>query len=289
MDTEVTALVTAFPLDSGRAEEWFTTMRAVWQVEQTDLDAFVSRLRDETGHLVDPHDLDLFRRALDDLGGDPMDHLRRLIEHEPYELADHLRAEPSGDRFDWVQPDQSDRMTAAWGQDWPDVLAEQLDYRWGAGWEVHPPEDKVEWLNDVLGELLAEPPSEEAGRFDWVPVEQADRLTSAWGADWRQYLGEQLDHRWGEGWEANPDDHKAAWLPELVDVLLAPAEDIPAQADAPDHATDATPEEYTADEIKAVVDEVVAEMPGVENLSEEELAAIRAEVAEELAKEAATQ
>lgn len=342
MDAELSALVTAVPVDGSRAEEWFTTVRAVWEDEQSDLDAFLSRLREEAGHLVDANDLDLFRRRLDDLGGDPMDHLRRLAEHGPDELAAHLR-EPTGPRrpadaepggVGWIRPDQSERLTSAWGPDWERYLADQLDYRWGAGWEANPPDHKAEWLDDVLADLLpdaahaesppaesrnadspltdsphAESPHTGAGRFDWVPDEQSERLASAWGPDWRQYLGEQLDHRWGAGWAANPDDHKAAWLPELVEDLLTPADDIPAQPPAPDAepaagtahppadqpspagspstAGPAETADYSAEDIRSAVDEVIAEVPGAENLSEEELAQIRADVAAALAGDGA--
>lgn len=293
MDAETSALVTACPVDENRSEEWFTAIRAAWDAEQSDLQAFLSRLAEDTGHLTVPDDHEQFRRTLDDLGGDPLDHLRRLAEHEPDELAAHLAelssppADSDTDRFAWVRPDQAERMAAAWGDDWPTALPEQLDYRWGDGWDANPDDHKVDWLDAVLAELVADPVPDEADRFGWVPAEQADRLASAWGQDWQQHLGDQLDHRWGGNWAANPDDHKAAWLPDVVDELLTPAEDIPAQPTSPAAETTAGGD-FTAEDVKSAVDAAIAEVPGAESLSEEELAQVRAEVAEALAREGAT-
>jgi hypothetical protein len=336
MDSDVSALVSAVPAGHPRADELFTAVRTAWEAERTDLDPFLDRLRQEADHLLGPDDLDVLRAQLDHLGGDPMDHIRRLAEHDPAELAAHhaeLHAElhadsqidpqvdphaglyaaaaETGGRLDWVRPDQADRMAAEWGPGWPEVLPDQLDHRWGADWESHPAEHKAEWLDALLDDLAAEqqaaeqPPAEQqaaeqqagAGRFDWVPAEQADRLRSAWGPDWQQHLGDQLDHRWGADWESHPAEHKATWLPEVVDDLLTPAEAIPAQADSPeqeqqqDRAQDQTQEQaaagFSAREIDDAVSAAIAEVPGAEDLSEADLAEIRAAVAEALTAEPA--
>jgi hypothetical protein len=50
-------------------------------------------------------------------------------------------------------------------------------------------------------------------------------LADAWGERWRAYLVEQLDARWGAGWQTNPDDHKRSWLTDLLPTLLGPADD----------------------------------------------------------------
>ncbi|MFC5289270.1 hypothetical protein ACFPM7_19635 [Actinokineospora guangxiensis] len=325
MDPEVSALVSAVPAEHPRADELFTAVRAAWEAEQTDLDPFLDRLRQEADHLLGPDDLDLLRAQLDQLGGDPMDHLRRLAEHDPAELAAHhaeLHADPHADpyadphaagpdlggRLDWVRPDQADRMAAEWGPGWPEFLPDQLDHRWGADWESHPAEHKAEWLGAVLDELAAEQSAVEqsatdqstaeqqtgAGRFDWVPAEQADRLQSAWGPDWQQHLGDQLDHRWGADWESHPAEHKATWLPDVVDDLLTPAEAIPAQADSPeqeqqpDQAQEAAAG-FSAREIDDAVSAAIADVPGAEDLSEADLAEIRAAVAQALTAEPAPQ
>lgn len=210
MDAELTQLMAAFPLDEHRAREWHAALRTAHENEPADFDAFLTRLRDESAHIVDPQDIERFVEELDRIGGDRMDLIRRLVEHDPDELT-------------------------------PD-------------------------------------------RFAWVPPESVERLSSAWGPDWQTPLGEQLDYRWGDGWEQHPADHKAAWLPDVVDELLAPADDIPAQPGAPTPEPDGAAG-FSADQIKSAVDDVLAEVPGAEDLSEEELRQIRAAVAAALAEE----
>ena len=283
MDAELTQLMAAFPLDEHRAREWHAALRTAHENEPADFDAFLTRLRDESAHIVDPQDIERFVEELDRIGGDRMDLIRRLVEHDPDEL--------TPDRFAWVPPESVERLSSAWGPDWQTPLGEQLDYRWGEGWEQHSNDDKAAWLHDLLAELLGseEPagpaePADPATRFDWVPTEIAERLSSAWGPDWQTPLGEQLDYRWGDGWEQHPADPKAAWLPDVVDELLAPADDIPAQPGAPTPEPDGAAG-FSADQIKSAVDDVLAEVPGAEDLSEEELRQIRAAVAAALAEE----
>src|SRR5262245_26402163 len=47
-------------------------------------------------------------------------------------------------------------------------------------------------------------PEEDTDPFSWLTAEQASRLRQAWGDDWRDHLGPQLDHRWGAGWQEHP-------------------------------------------------------------------------------------
>ncbi|GAA4416889.1 hypothetical protein GCM10023148_14420 [Actinokineospora soli] len=313
MDAELTQLMTAFPLEEHQAREWYELLRTAHDNEPNDFDAFLARVRDESGHIVDEHEIERLLEEMDRVGGERMDLVRRLVEHDPAELAEahrmissgeepaghaaeHQAADPAA-RFDWVPAEIAQRLESEWGHEWQTALGEQLDYRWGEGWEQHPDDDKAAWLPDVLAELLdgdqqQADPADPATRFDWVPAEIAERLSSAWGQDWQTPLGQQLDYRWGEGWEQHPDDHKAAWLPDLVDELLAPADEIPDQPGAPAEPAAATPEpagagDFSAEDIKSAVDEVLAEVPGAENLSEEELRQIRAQVAAALAAEGA--
>jgi hypothetical protein len=93
--------------------------------------------------------------------------------------------------------------------------------------------------------------------FAWVIAEHAERLSAAWGAQWGTYLSEQLDHRWGSGWQANPAEDKQAWLADLM------PEFVPDRA----AATEIDLDKLAAD----LVRESIAEVEGAESLSEADL------------------
>lgn len=129
----------------------------------------------------------------------------------------------------------------------------------------------------------------------WVTQEQRDYLESAWGTAWPDSLTEYLNGNWGAGWEQHPDDHKAAWLQDLIHTWSAqgpaetPAEGqaVPAEAAegqaAPAEAADVEiPPEVAEELVDSALKEVLAEIPGAEELSEEEIAELRAEILEEL-------
>lgn len=89
--------------------------------------------------------------------------------------------------------------------------------------------------------------------FDWLTTEQAGRLQQAWGEHWRDYLGPQLDHRWGAGWEAHPVEHRQHWLNGLLDELLAPAQAEPAHGH---DNLDARARQMVADTLAELADEI---------------------------------
>ncbi len=297
-DPEMTALMRALPLGEAQAVEWYTALRESCDRAPDDFGEAIAALGAATSHFVSPAELDLFVEELDRLTADRMEFLRRFAEEDPHDLAAHHAAEHTAEHaepehqpaeegpFDWVPAEQAERMAQAWGQDWPQALDQQLAHQWGADWQQHPADHKAAWLPELLDTLLSpeapspEQPAHDQGRFDWVPAEQAERMAQAWGQDWPEVLGPQLDYRWGQGWEAHPADDKAAWLPALVDEFLAPA----AEPDGPEPQGAG---DVAAEEIKAAVDEVVAEIPGAENLTEAQLRQIRAEVAAALAGEPA--
>jgi hypothetical protein len=96
--------------------------------------------------------------------------------------------------------------------------------------------------------------------FAWVGPAERDALRAAWGDDWATPLAADLAARWGAGWESHPAEHRAAWLADLV-----------AHGELPAKAT----------ESPGIVEELAAAVPGVEQLSEAEIAAIVAEVLQE--------
>ena len=99
-----------------------------------------------------------------------------------------------------------------------------------------------------------------SAEFAWVGPAEREALRAAWGDDWATPLTADLAARWGAGWESHPAEHRAAWLADLV-----------AQGELPAKATEAP----------GIVEELAAAVPGVEQLSEAEIAAIVAEVLQE--------
>lgn len=129
-------------------------------------------------------------------------------------------------------------------------------------------------------------------RFAWVTESQSARLAAAWGSDWQHYLGEQLDYRWGQGWEANPAEHKQPWLDVLLEELLAPAAPRTAHPAAEETGSAATghgsaePKEKDLDQlVERMVQEAVNEIPGAEQLTADELDEVAAMVRRNLQEE----
>lgn len=94
------------------------------------------------------------------------------------------------------------------------------------------------------------------GGFGWVTADQQTVLTGRWGNGWAQPLTTFLDERWGPEWQANPAEHKAAWLSELVASGAFTAE-----------------EPVSDDAFVAELAEAIRQVPGYDRLSPEELAA----------------
>lgn len=72
-------------------------------------------------------------------------------------------AEPAGGDFDWVTPEQTRSLAGVYGQDWAGALTQELDTRWGSGWQHHPAEHKQAWLTDLLPALTGSVPDGEIG------------------------------------------------------------------------------------------------------------------------------
>jgi hypothetical protein len=123
---------------------------------------------------------------------------------------------------------------------------------------------------------LAQAPGQPVDRFGWVADRQAQALAAAWGDQWQGYLGQQLDYRWGAGWEATYartdsqgylDQLIAEWLPQPVQREVAAQPVVPADLER---------------SIDQAIAEAVATIPGAADLTEQELAEVRATVRAEL-------
>ena len=257
---------------------WFEVLRTANE-DCTDLASFAERFRVAAGSF-DRTDVDRFVEGLDDAGG--LSAVAALLELQVPDDYWTLYWQRYGgtDPFDWVPDAQRGQLAGAWGDSWSDYLGEQLDHRWGDGWAAYPAEDKAAWLPDVVAELLAQPDQEPApdggaGRCGWVPDAQRDQLAGAWGDDWPDRLAAALDRQWGDGWDANPAEHKAAWLADLTPELLA-------EPSAP--ATD--PDTVDLDTmIQEGIADAIRDIPEAEELTEEELAEVAEMVRAQLEEE----
>lgn len=104
----------------------------------------------------------------------------------------------------------------------------------------------------------------------WVTAGLRVRAATVFGESWPTELSAHLDDRWGLGWEQNPDEHKAAWLGDLLTEWELAAE------------PESGPSKDIEAAIAAEVAAVVAEIDGAEELTAEELDEIRAELVAEL-------
>lgn len=277
---EATGLVVlAFPVGSAAEVPGWAAVLRESSTEADSWDGFVSRLDTvaaDSGWADSA--VATFVRVAADNGG--MDVIVRLVglEDELPELYTYLTAGP----FGWVLDDHRAYLQGLWAAEWPDRLTVELDVRWGAGWQEHPAEHKASWLADLVADGAL------ADEFGWVPPEHHDALAHRWGAGWRGPLSSDLDARWGAGWQQHPDEHKAAWLTDLLAVpALAedqpagdePAEEEPAQ-DAPAMDEPTPSKALSQDEAVDEVIEMAMALPGFAELTDEEAADIIADAIE---------
>jgi hypothetical protein len=118
-------------------------------------------------------------------------------------------------------------------------------------------------------------PTAAADRFAWLSQAQVERLTTGWGDQWREYLGQQLDYRWGAGWEATyATEGSQGYLDALIEEWL------PGQSGAP--AQQASIDQLSPEDATRLIDEAIADavknIPGADELTAEELAEVAAAV-----------
>ena len=115
----------------------------------------------------------------------------------------------------------------------------------------------------------------------WVLDDQLARTRALFGDSWPEDLAQHLDSRWGAGWEQHPDEHKVAWLADLLTEWEQP----PAEEAGAAPAAEIVPVELLEQTLDEEIAAAVAEIEGAEDLTEEELAELRAELlAETLAE-----
>jgi hypothetical protein len=148
----------------------------------------------------------------------------------------------------------------------------------------------IYWTLQALLYPVAPVATTPTDRFGWLAEQQVRRLTEGWGDGWRGYLGEQLDYRWGAGWEATyGTEGSQGYLDQLIDEWL-PQE--PVAQPEPQQPIAQQPEPQEAQLSPEELDQLIAEaiqdniktVPGADELTDEELAEVAAELRAELSE-----
>lgn len=144
---------------------------------------------------------------------------------QPNELTQWLDARLNAG-LSWVTDTQQAQLNELWEirGDWREWLPVELDTHW-PDWKTSTPQELAGWLDGLIP-MLVMPAEEATDRFGWVTDTQQGQLAAAYPGDWRAPLTEQLDSRWGPGWDDNPDSHKQAWLDDLLPTLAMPGADL---------------------------------------------------------------
>jgi hypothetical protein len=142
---------------------WFTLIQECYAANSSDFSAFAVQVR-ERATSFDQTAVEEFLECAE--SGDGLPAVAGVLEHLPAQVDIYWQlATPSAteaeaasedeEPFAWVDQEQADRLSAAWGSEWQPSLTEQLDVRWGADWQANPAEHKHAWLTDLMTEFLA--------------------------------------------------------------------------------------------------------------------------------------
>ncbi|MBB4906103.1 hypothetical protein [Actinophytocola algeriensis] len=266
---------------------WWQIMRRAREEANGDIEDLVNRVRAAVlDASFDERMVDEFAVAVSSGGIDLVERIIALEQWMPdfyWTLRNPVEEAQGGEiagEWEWVTAAQVALLHGYWGDQWPDQLAPWLDERWGTGWEQNPAEHRATWLDALVQELAApEEAAEEAAAppFAWVRPEQADAVTGIWGVDWHDPMRRHLDSRWGAGWDDNPDDHKVAWLNDLLTEWSAGAssgeQEPAAQPPTSELSYDQVMEQAFASALEKV--------PGAADLPDDEIARARATFAAE--------
>jgi hypothetical protein len=303
MEARLLNTVAIVNIDPGQAEEWFELVKSAYGASNDDWDAFSERLRATAGSAF---------------GTTAEEFLRYAADHGKIELISSLVADArelspaaTEDGVWWDAVVQQlgkewagwDGSEAGWAEyrDWtytaanaqdPEMYAVAYDALHPLG--ERPLAERIVVLADLGFTITAKPtaPAQPSG-LPW------DAVVQQFGADWAGWDGS--DTGWAEyrDWTytaANtrgPEMYAAAY--EKLNPLnaLAPAERIAKVAqlglgvDMSEPADPAAESAALAEGIERAIDEALKEIPGSEALTAEELAEIRAALAEEIARVAA--
>ncbi|HEX3651173.1 MAG TPA: hypothetical protein VHV49_22330 [Pseudonocardiaceae bacterium] len=187
LDEHVEALMTAIRLDSEQdLENWRAVLREACPGEVT-IEEFGSTLRDRASAWP-TESVEYFLQTLESFGDGvrPVTELLQTLERQPevyWQLYHQLYPQPPdagaatpADRFGWLRQEQVKRLSDGWGDQWQEYLGQQLDYRWGAGWEAtYATEGSQGYLDALIDEWLPTRPEASAPQAQPSPAE-AERL-----------------------------------------------------------------------------------------------------------------
>jgi hypothetical protein len=164
--------------------------------------------------------------------------------------------------------------------------------------QLHPLMPALYW--QVVGGGAGAPAADADG-FSWMTSAQHEKVASWWAGSWEETLSAHLDDKWGPGWQQHPAEHKVAWLDGLISEWsgqLAESgqeaatghETATGNGAAEGRAAEVEPQPELVDEmVESALKEALAEIPGTDLLSPEEIAELRAELRAELFQELGTE
>ncbi|TDV49958.1 hypothetical protein [Actinophytocola oryzae] len=281
VDDTTAWVVLAIPVaDAYDAPRWAEVLRAAGESADGDWSAFESRVGDlALEQNFDSVAVAEFVATAANAGGfTAVESVLELDDQLPVVLtglrdarqgANEVGAEAEEGPFGWVTDAQRTHVEQLWASAWQEYLGTDLDQRWGEGWQAHPAEHKVAWLDDLIaagtlsgtGARTDVDQAADQDPFAWVTEEQRAHLAALWADQWPSAVTADLDQRWGQDWQAHPAEHKSAWLNDLI---TAGTLSVPADPSAAGSAM--------ADLLASM-----RAVPGAESLSDEEVAQIVAE------------
>lgn len=299
MDPVVSGAITAIGLeDPAQRDRWFELLRTTYRDQSTDGEpdwtSFSPKLEESaTSEGIPGSAVETFVEYLNSYASSPVEVIAELdkLGDELPDLYDQLAAEVEGTEAGYDE-EAWNSFLAENGASWNgaesawDPFCEWFRYQAAQQGLAAPADqflayvdaqaDKVEAFAQygiTIGGSLPAQPAEADGAFGWVSQAHREELAQRWGADWESVLSSQLDGRWGDGWQDNPAEHKAAWLDGLLPELLGGAESGASEAEVP-----VSPDEVA----QQALDEAIAEIPGADALPPEAVQQLLAEIAAEL-------
>ena len=314
MDPETLEAVAVVDIDPGQATEWFDLVGAAHSASNGDWDLFSEHLRSTAGggfdtavetflwYTADHGKIELVDKLVADIGALPSVYAssrEQAAEAQPQSWDAVVQQFGPG----WAGWDGSEE---GWAQfrDWTYSSANAQDpelyaaaYEKLAPLEELPLAERIARLTELGFEISAQPQAEQSPDAPWETV------VRDFGPGWANWDGS--DEGWAQfrDWTYSSANEQDPELYAAAYEKLAPLDGLPAaersarltelgfavQAPATTPAEPAAaPGEPSADPlIEEALAEALAEVPGSENLTPEELTRMRAEIAEELASEAA--
>lgn len=197
-ETTAWALVALPHADDAGVLRWFGALQQAHEACQAGGDPGWEALREHIIAVAAPEYGDVaavegFVAALDGTGQgaeiiEQLLHLHGQLPDLYWQVAGGGGAEAAqeagdGGSFTWLTAEQHQHVSSWWENGWPSILTAHLNSRWGEGWEQHPAEHKVAWLDDLIREW--------SGAADFTP--SPEELNEVVDAALKELLAEEPD------------------------------------------------------------------------------------------------